>query len=119
MNETFFFVIGCWKVTPSCWFKAHQRLVGDFAHLGFMLLFLIGLSAAQLFQFQLTSQLDAHGQFRMTGGAAARHAVESLASPPWIVRPCAEKAYLPWALCAAVPVAALTADAVNRSLGCK
>ena len=46
----------------DCWLKAYRRLVGDFARLGSMLQFLICLSAAQLFQFQLASLRAAPGQ---------------------------------------------------------
>ena len=53
-----------------------------------MLLFLIGVISAQFFQLQMSSLRAAPGQFVMTGGAAARPAVESFASPPWLaVRP--------------------------------
>ena len=80
-----------------------------------MLLFLIGLSSAQLFQVQMSSLRAAPGQFVMTGGAAALPAVESFALPPQlVVRPCAERASFPWALCAAVTIVAFAADAGSR-----
>ena len=65
-----------------------------------MLWFLIGFGAAQLFQLPLTAQRAAPGQFLMPGGAAARPAVQSLASAPprLVVRPCAEEASGRWAL---------------------
>ena len=62
--------------------EAYWRIVGDFVLLGSMLLFLIGLSAAQLFQVQLTSLRYAPGQFVVTGGTAARPGLESFVSPP-------------------------------------
>ena len=80
-----------------------------------MLLFLIGLSSAQLFQVQMSSLRAAPRQFVMTGGAVARPAVEFFASPPrLVVRPCAEKASFPWALCAVVPIVAFANDARRR-----
>jgi cold shock CspA family protein len=81
-----------------------------------MLPFLACLSAAQLFQFQPASLRPAPGQFVMTGSAAAPLAAESFASPPrLVVRPSAEKASFPWALCAAVSTAAFAAHAGSRS----
>ena len=64
------------------WLEAYRRLVGASVRFGSMLLFLIGLSGARLFQVRVTSLRFEPGQFVVTGGTAARPAAESFASPP-------------------------------------